>query len=130
MTHSASPLGQAQEAASTSSGGCSGQARPATLSFVPSPDVAALLNALLDIYERRDGAPKQAVRARLEQMVDQLPGYYSQVDPTPRVVANEQLLALEQHGLVHLAWQAWQAGHLLEAVTLEATQTPALYALL
>lgn len=104
--------------------------RPGALNFTPSADVAAILNRLLDVYERRDGAPKQAVRVRLAQVAADLPGYNSQVDPLPRVTANEQLASLEQAGLVYLAWLPGETGHLLESVTLEAGQTTPLYALL
>jgi hypothetical protein len=101
----------------------------ATVLFKPSPDVAAVLNHLLDVFERRDGAPKQAVRARLEQIAETLPGYYSQVDPHPRLVANEQFIALERQGWVHLAWQPAQTGHLLESVTLVTDHVETLYTL-
>jgi hypothetical protein len=98
--------------------------------FIPTPDVAAILHRLLDVFERRDGAPKQAVRAILEELGRDLPGYYSQTDPLPRVTANEQLAQLAQRGWIHLAWQPGQSGHLLEAVTLEPARAESLYALL
>ncbi len=103
---------------------------PVTLPFIPTPDVAAILHHLLDVFERRDGAPKQAVRAILEELGRDLPDYYSQTDPLPRVTANEQLAQLAQRGWVHLAWQPGQSGHLLEAVTLEPTRAESLYTLL
>ena len=61
------------------------------LPFTPTPDVAAILNALLDIYERHEpGRPfVRAVRVRLDEL--DLPGYTSQLDPAPRQTANEQL---------------------------------------
>jgi len=119
-----------------------------TLSFVPTPDVAAILHILLDVYERRGGAPprgttgpaseaalgerkqRHAVRVNLDDVAGTLPGYYSQTDPTPRVTANEQLAQLEKRGLVHLTWQPGQTGHLLDAVTLEIEPVEQLYALL
>lgn len=101
-----------------------------TIPFTPNPDVATILHYLLDIYERRDGAPKQVVRIRLDELAVKLPGYFSQVDPLPRVTANEQLATLERLGLVRLAWQPGQTGHLLDSVTLEPTQTGSLYTLL
>jgi len=100
------------------------------LPFTPSPDVAVILHCLLDVYERRDGAPKQVIRLKLDDLTLPLPGYYSQTDPNPRVTANEQLEELARCGRVHLAWQPGQAGHLLEAVTLLPAATGALYALL
>jgi hypothetical protein len=101
-----------------------------TVSFTPTLDVAAILNYLLDIYERRDGAPKQAVRVRLDDLAGKLPGYYSQVDPQPRLTANEQLTQLAQREYVRLTWQPGQTGHLLDTVTLEPIQTEPLYTLL
>ncbi len=98
--------------------------------FNPAADVAAILNHLLDVYERRDGAPKQVIRARLDDLAGRLPHYFSQVDPTPRVTANEQLLGLERQGWVRLAWQPGQVGHLLAGVILEPDHAGPLYTLL
>jgi hypothetical protein len=101
-----------------------------TISFTPHSDVAVILNYLLDIYERRDGAPKQAVRVRLDDLTGKLGGYYSQVDPLPRLTANEQFSQMEQYGWVRLIWQPGQAGHLLDTITLEPAQVEPLYSLL
>jgi hypothetical protein len=101
-----------------------------TLLFIPTPDVAVILHDLLDVFERRDGTPKQAIRCKLEELGQDLPGYYSQTDPLPRVTANEQLAHLAQRGWVYLAWQPGQSGHLLEVVTLEPARAESLYALL
>jgi hypothetical protein len=98
--------------------------------FTPTPDVEAILNQLLDVYERRDGAPKQAVRVKMEEAEPALPGYNNQTDPDPRLTANEQLEHLAGRGGVYLTWQPGQTGHLLEAVTLEPEQAEGLYALL
>jgi hypothetical protein len=98
--------------------------------FTPTPDVAAILHTLLDVYERRGGAPRRAVRVAMADVAPTLPGYYSQADPVPRTTANEQLAELETRGLVHLAWQPGQEGHLLDAVTLETERVDPLYALL
>jgi hypothetical protein len=84
------------------------------LSFVPSPDVNVVLNALLDIYERRDkpsslaprsvpslagdGRVRHAIRCDVHLMAP--PGYHSRVDPNARLIANEQLAALEKLGYV------------------------------
>ncbi len=98
-----------------------------TLSFVPSPDVNVVLSALLDIYERRDlpspqgsgeggEGRRRAIRCDVHSMT--LPGYHSQVDPNARLIANEQLAALEKLGHVRLAWLRGEEGHLLESVTL------------
>ncbi len=100
------------------------------ISFTPSPDTVALLNGLLDSFELRGGQPKRAVRVRLSDVEALLPEYYSQTDPTPRVVANEQLTALEREGWVTLEWEPGQKGHLLASVTLAPTFAGSLYALL
>ncbi len=97
--------------------------------FTPTPDVAAILERLLDTYEARGGRPKRAVRVKVRQIAAHLPGYYSQEDPTPRITANEQLVALERRGWVALDWEPAQEGHLLAAVTLAVEVTEALYAL-
>lgn len=101
-----------------------------TTLFTPTPDLAAILNQLLDIYERRDGVPKQAVRVRLTDLAKSLSGYHSQTDPLPRLTTNEQLTHLAQRGYVSLTWQPGQTNHLLETVTLEPSQTTPLYTLL
>jgi len=90
--------------------------------FTPTQDVAALLHILLDVYERRGGAPRRVVRVTLDDVVGTLPGYYSQTGPIPRATANEQLEELERRGLLRLTWQPGQEGHLLDAVTLETDQ--------
>ncbi len=101
-----------------------------TISFVPTPDVAAVLHILLDVYERRGGAPKQAVRVHLDDVAGTLPGYYSQTDPSPRAAANEQLVRLQADGSLGLTWQPGQTGHLLETATLALDRVDRLYALL
>jgi hypothetical protein len=98
--------------------------------FTPTPDVAVIIHHLLDVYERRDGAPKQIIRVKMEDLGKTLPGYNSQTDPLPRVTANEQLEQLAGRGWVYLTWQPGQSGHLLDAVMLEPTQAEPLYALL
>lgn len=100
-----------------------------SFSFVASTDVAAILGALLDVYERRspssdasipsltgEGGKHHAIRCDVHSMA--LPGYHSQVDPNARLIANEQLAALEKLGYVRLAWLHGQQGHLLQSVTL------------
>jgi hypothetical protein len=89
-----------------------------SLPFIPTPDVAAILNALLDIYERHEPSRPfvRAIRVRLDEL--DLPGYISQLDPAPRLTTNEQLQELERRGFVRLAWLPGEAGHLLEAAIL------------
>ena len=100
------------------------------ITFSPSPDVEVVLNNLLDIYERRTSkngpyplAVKQSGRSIKVNLADlSLPSYFSQIDPHPRFIANEQLQTLERAGLVKLVWIPAETGHLLEAVILKAEQ--------
>jgi hypothetical protein len=87
-----------------------------SIALTPSPDVAAILHNLLDQYERRQDPHARVIRCELEGI--ELPGYYSQLDPEPRQVANEQFRRLEEAGLVRLGWLPGQEGHLLDAVML------------
>jgi len=57
-----------------------------------------------------------------------LPGYHSQIDPDARLVANEQLAALEQLGHVRLVWLRGEQGNLLESVTLVPERADELFA--
>ena len=100
----------------------------AGLPFNPAPDVAAILNALLDIYERHDPARPftRAIRVHLDEL--DLPGYSSQLDPAPRQTVNEQLQALAQREFVRLTWLPGETGHLLEAVTLLPERASELFA--
>jgi hypothetical protein len=97
------------------------------LPFTPSPDVAVILHALLDIYERRDPRRpiKRAIRVRLTEV--ELPGYHSQVDPAPRQTANEQLHEMAHRGLLRLSWLPGEEDHLLESVTLVPEGAPDLF---
>ncbi len=110
-----------------------------TLNFSPSPDVALILHALLDMFERRRvgqvgnpstslraGLSHKAVRCDLDEL--SLPGYHSQLDPAPRQIANEQLHALEQLDWVRLTWLPGEAGHLLASVTLVPEQADSIFA--
>jgi len=103
------------------------------LNFVPAPDVATILHTLLDVYERRSVESRereggQGTRAiRFPVTGAPLPGYYSQIDPTPRQTANDQLQTLERLGLVKLDWLPGETGHLLASVTLVVEQVGALF---
>jgi len=112
------------------------------LAFVPTPDVAIILQALLDVYERRNPragralretpplnpAGVRSIRCHLETLT--LPAYHSQTDPQPRQTANEQLQALERAGVVKLVWLPGEAGHLLASVALIPSHIEILFALL
>lgn len=103
------------------------------LNFVSSPDVAVILHALLDVYERRSAVSRgrdggHGSRAiRFPMTGASLPGYHSQIDPAPRQTANEQLQTLERLGLVKLDWLPGETGHLLASVTLVVEQVSALF---
>jgi len=115
------------------------------LSFIPSPDVIVVLNALLDIYERRTTqnaqhptehatyhpeAPRSGRAIKLNLIDISLPSYFSQTDPTPRILANEQFIALERAGFLHLGWIPGETGHLLQFATLQTEQATSIYALI
>ncbi len=89
------------------------------LTFTPSPDVAFILNALLDILEKRakhDSSTRHSIKITLRDL--SLPGYFSQTDPVPRLTANEQFIALEKANLLKLTWLPGETGNLLKSVTL------------
>ena len=101
------------------------------ISFSPSADVSVALNALLDILERRhDGLRNmqykstQHVTRSIKVILATLPlpGYFSQANPEPRLIANEQFSQLEKKGLLQLTWIPGEAGHLLQSITLPKTE--------
>ena len=102
------------------------------ISFQPSPDVATLLHILLDRLENRgrrsslgNSSPRTyPVRVALAEI--DLPAYFSQTEPEPRILANQQFLELAKLDLLTLTWMPGETGHLLEAVTL-STQSAGLY---
>jgi len=102
-----------------------GSAAGQQIDFTPSPDVACLLHALLDRIEQRlrrgaaaETSAARSIKVRLADL--DLPGYFSQADPEPRLVANRQLQELARLGLLSLDWQPGESGHLLDAVVLPA----------
>lgn len=111
-------------------------------SFIPSPDVAVVLNALLDILERRhsrnpalrrDEVAEHSIRSIKVTLANiSLPTYFSQTEPTPRLTANEQLTILEKNELLKLTWLPGETGHILQTITLteHATRSAALFHLL
>ena len=115
------------------------------ITFSPSPDVAVVLNALLDIFERRTTQTAKsstqpatcypeaqrsgrAIKVSLTDLA--LPSYFSQLDPTPRILANEQFDALEKAGLIKLIWLPGETGHILQSVKLETEHATRAYQLL
>jgi hypothetical protein len=106
---------------------------PSDHPFLPAPDTAAILGALLDVYERRtlrprtapggSAAARQAIRIRLTDL--DLPGYFDQSDPHPRRATNEQLAHCAREGWLRLTWRALAQGELLDRVTLAEDPPPA-----
>jgi Wadjet protein JetD, C-terminal len=91
------------------------------ISFIPSPDVAVIVNSLLDKFENRAKLNTDSVTRNPKTVLADisLPAYFSQTDPNPRLIANEQLVQLEQAGLINLAWLPGETGHLLQSITLK-----------
>jgi hypothetical protein len=90
------------------------------ISFAPSPDVSAALNALLDVLERRMEHTTRSIKVSLNALP--LPGYFSQTNPEPRLLANEQFRLLEKRGLLQLTWIPGETGHLLQSIALPKTE--------
>ena len=94
------------------------------MSFLPSPDVDVVLNALLDILERRVSRDTEhatrSIKVTLANL--SLPNYFSQANPEPRITANEQLIHLEKKGLLRLTWIPGETGHLLQSIALPKTE--------
>jgi hypothetical protein len=106
------------------------------ITFSPSPDVAVVLNVLLDIFERRTS---QAAKLSTEHATRTikiilgeiaLPSYFSQIDPTPRILANEQFTALERAGFLRLGWIPGETDHLLQFAKLQTEHVASIYALI
>jgi hypothetical protein len=85
--------------------------------FVPSSDTRATLNALLDVFERRDTSSTRAIKVKLREL--NLPAYFSQQDPEPRMITNQQMQTLAASNLIQLKWLAGEDNHLLESVGLD-----------
>ena len=86
------------------------------ISFVPSADTRVILNALLDIFERRESSSTRAIKVKLREI--NLPAYFSQQDPEPRMITNQQMQSLADSNLIQLKWIAGEENHLLDLVTL------------
>lgn len=99
------------------------------ISFIPTPDVAVILNALLDKFENRAQHKRVEVEAEgtfnasrpVRIILDDLdlPTYFSQIDPQARIIGNQQLQALEQQGLLRLKWLPGETNHLLHSISLK-----------
>ena len=111
------------------------------ISFIPSPDVKVILNALLDKFENRAKRNTEHVTSYLElkqsgrsikiSLSDiSLPSYFSQTDPSPRLISNDQLTHLEQAGFIKLTWLPGEKGHLLQSVVLITEHATRIYELL
>ena len=98
------------------------------VSFTPSPDVAIVLNTLLDIFERRKNLTVRSIKVACTDV--HLPTYFSQTEPEPRLVANEQFQILEQANLVKLVWVPGETNHLLHSVILKTKCATHIYELL
>jgi hypothetical protein len=93
------------------------------ISFVPSDDTRVIIKTLLDVFERRDASSTRAVKVKLGEI--NLPAYFSQQDPEPRVTANQQLQTLAAFDLIQLKWIAGEENHLLDSVALTSRVPPA-----
>lgn len=98
------------------------------IAFTPSPDVAVALNALLDKLERRLDHASRPIKVLLTELP--FSAYFSQTDPEPRLIANDQLQQLAKLGLLTLSWLPGETGHLLAAVILQTEHATRLYDLL
>jgi len=116
---------------------------PTEILFKPSPDVTIMLDTLLDKLENRSrqdiecesGNPqRRSYPVRIPLVEIDLPAYFSQTDPEPRILANQQLQELEKHSLIALTWMLGESGHLLDTVSLSTQisidKTAELYGLL
>src|SRR5215211_899742 len=92
------------------------------ISFAPSSDTRAILNALLDVFERRDASSTRAIKVRLREL--NLPAYFSQQDPEPRMITNQQMQTLADSNLIQLKWIAGEENHLLESIIPPTPQSP------
>lgn len=105
------------------------------ITFAPSPDVVVILNALLDKFEKRaihghslseaeaiyqasqnTNHTPRSIKLVLDDL--ELPSYFSQMDPQSRLIANQQLRALEQYSLLHLNWLPGETNHILQSISL------------
>lgn len=89
------------------------------ISFVPSADTRVIVDALLDIFERREASSTRVIKVRLREI--NLPTYFSQQDPEPRMITNQQIQTLADSNLIQLHWLKGEEHHLLESIILPTT---------
>ncbi|MGA7606736.1 MAG: hypothetical protein WCA79_12515 [Anaerolineales bacterium] len=89
------------------------------ISFVPSADTRVIVDALLDIFERREASSTRAIKVRLREI--NLPTYFSQQDPEPRMITNQQIQTLADSNLIQPHWLKGEEHHLLESIILPTT---------
>jgi hypothetical protein len=87
--------------------------------FVPSADTRVIIAALLDIFERREASSMRAIKVMLREI--NLPAYFSQQDPEPRMITNQQMQTLADSNLIQLHWLKGEEHHLLESIILPTT---------
>ena len=92
------------------------------ISFIPSYDTQVVINALLDIFERREASSTRAIKVKLREI--NLPAYFSQQDPEPRMIANQQMQTLADSNLIQLHWLKGEEHHLLESIILPTPHAP------
>ncbi len=105
------------------------------ISFVPSADTRVIVNALLDRFENRfksnldisgsENTPHAPVRSlplgrtiKIALATLALPTYFSQQDPEPRMITNQQMQTLANANLIQLHWLKGEENHLLESIAL------------
>jgi hypothetical protein len=102
--------------------------------FISSSDTRVIINALLDKFENRDKrsivtndskktshAPR-SIKISLATLA--LPTYFSQQDPEPRMITNQQMQTLANANLIQLQWLKGEENHLLESVALTHAPRP------
>jgi Wadjet protein JetD, C-terminal len=84
--------------------------------FIPSADTKIIVKALLDVFERRESSSTRAIKVKLREI--NLPAYFSQQDPEPRMITNQQMQTLADSNLIQLKWISGEEQHLLESIIL------------
>jgi hypothetical protein len=90
--------------------------------FAPSVDTRVIINALLDAFERREPSSTRAIKVKLREIYP--PAYFSQQDPEPRLITNQQMQTLADSKLIQLKWLSGEEHHLLESILLSTSHAP------